>query len=142
MLTIAEFQLLNACANGPEVFYYLFAEVNFGGQILAAFESGGKPHRETNTPRTFEVPGEVVAGYASGLIRSGLMRCTRAPEQVEVKDPDEREFAVYTGYDCLTWQEHIERFGYGPHEFETTDAGLEEIEKPVYEGYIRTLGWW
>lgn len=141
MLTIPEFRLLNACADEPEVFYYLFAELNFGIPILAAYGSSGTPQEGTRTPRSFDVPGEVVSGYAGGLIRSGLMRCTRVPEHTRVQDPDEKEFAVYADYDCLTWQEHIKRFGYGPHEFETTDAGIEEINKPYYEGYIKSLGW-
>ena len=34
MLTKRQYVILNACAEDWEVFYYPFAEVNYGGQVL------------------------------------------------------------------------------------------------------------
>ena len=143
MLTIEEYRVLNACADGPELFYFPFAELNYGRPILAVFNVA--PDQRLGAGREPEVSGREVAGLISGLIRAGFLRCYQAPREpdgdLEASEPSEAEFAVYTGYDCMTWQDHVERFGYGPHEFETTESGIKEIWKPVYNRYDRTLGW-
>ena len=81
------------------------------------------------------------------LIGSGLLQCWRISddptdeipvsyaERREITRPGEGEFAVYTGYGCVTWDEHMQRFGDGPHDFRTTRAGIREIERPVYEEF-------
>ena len=149
MLNSAELAILDACANHYEVFYYPFAEVNYGGQVVSV--DPGDPARssfpqiEDEGPWEITVPGEEVARYMSRLIESGMLQCWRLSddptgeipasygERLEITRPDEREFAVYTGYDCLTWDEHMERFGDGPHDFRTTQAGIKEINRPIYD---------
>lgn len=143
MLTIEEYRVLNTCADGPELFYYPFAELNYGSPILAVYNV--TPDQKAGADREPKVSGEAVARIITGLIRAGLLQCCRAPREAErcreVSEPYEQEFAVYAGYDCLSWQDHIECFGYGPHEFGVTEAGLEEIRKPIYDRYDRELGW-
>ena len=125
MLTLEEYGLLNSCANGPELFSFLFAGVNRDGDA--------------------KVSGREVARVAAGLIRAGLLRCRYAPGapggRDEVPEPLEEDFAVYDGYGCVPFREHVERYGFGPREFEATQEGVREIERPVYEAYDRELGW-
>ena len=61
-------------------------------------------------------------------------------ERVEITkltEPGATELAAYRGYDCVTFEEHMERFGQGPHEFRITRAGMDEIEKPEYEAFYQ-----
>lgn len=144
MLNIIEYQILNSCADDWETFYYPFAEINYGGQILAAFGGRGQPYQRGDEPREIKISGEIIAGHVRALIHAGLLQCLRVfgdHERAEMTEPEELEFAVYDGYDCLTWQEHTERFGYGPHEFRATEAGIEEIGRSIYEQYDEELGW-
>lgn len=111
-LGLLEYQLLNSCADGWEIFYFPFAEVNFGGRLTS-----GRPRRQAT------VSGGVVAGGLRALVRARLLACLRVGENLErteILQPDEREFAVYEDHSCRTFDEHLERFGYGPHEFKTT----------------------
>ena len=100
---------------------------------------------EVNREGGAEVSGRAVARVAAGLIRTGLLRCRRVrgvPDgHDEVPEPLEKEFAVYDGYDCASFDEHLERYGYGPQEFEATEAGIREIGRPAYEAYAEKLGW-
>lgn len=151
MLDVVELGILDGCANHYELFYFLFTEVNYGGQVVRVDQE--------DPSRSISVPGEEVARQAGQLILSGMLRCwrisddpgARGPfltpeeqtsglyrERVEITEPGEREFAAYRGYDCLTFDEHMERFGYGPHEFRITRSGIEEIEKPAYEAFYET----
>ena len=78
-LTLAELAILDACADHYEVFYYPFAEVNYGGQVVSV--DPGNPARSSfpriadEGPWEIAVPGEEVARYMSRLIRSGLLQC-------------------------------------------------------------------
>ncbi|CAN5612056.1 MAG: hypothetical protein ACR2N0_13790 [Rubrobacteraceae bacterium] len=152
MLSVEKFQILEVCADGPELFYFPFAEVNYGGQVVPGSwrEPGVRRFErfEDEGPWTVEVPGEVVASNIAELVEAGLLRCERvsfvsehAAEFAEVSNPSEAEFEVYAGYGCVTWDEHFEKFGYGPHEFTATAAEIAEIHKPDYEDYVRRLGW-
>ncbi len=149
MLNLAELNILDACANDYEFFYFPFAEVNYGGQVVRVAPED--PARssflrfEDEGPWEITVPGEEVARYMARLIGSGLLQCWRISddptdeipasygERLEITRPDEREFAVYTGYDCVTWNKHMERFGDGPHDFKTTQAGIREVNRPLYD---------
>ncbi|WP_047864051.1 hypothetical protein [Rubrobacter aplysinae] len=145
MLNAVELGVLDGCANHYELFYFLFAEVNYGGQVVRK-----SPEGEPG----ISVPGDEVARHAQRLIEAGLMRCWRIRddpgdngpfltpedqtaglyrERVEITQPGEPEFAAYRGYDCVTFEEHLERFGQGPHEFRITRSGIDEIERPEYE---------
>lgn len=125
-LDIIQYRILSSCADDWELFYFLFAEVNFGGQVT------------DDRSRRVKTPGQVIARNVAGLIHSSLLDCLRVRgdlRRIELTDPDEGEFDVYDGYDCSTFDKHLERFGYGPHEFRTTRAGVEEIEKSFYNAY-------
>lgn len=148
-LTLEELKILDACADHYEFFYFPFAEVNYGGQVVRVAPEdqnrGLFPQVEDEGTWEITVPGEEVARYMVRLIRSGLLQCWRLfddptdeipasyGERLEITRPDEREFAAYTGYDCVTWNEHMQRFGDGPHDFKTTQAGIREIERPIYD---------
>jgi hypothetical protein len=146
VLNTIELGILDGCANHYELFYFPFAEVNYGGEVVRMSPEGGLH---------VSVPGEEVARHVRRLIGAGLMRCWRISddpgdhgpfltpeeqtaglyrERVEVPEPGAAEFAAYRGYDCLTFDDHMERFGQGPHEFRITRAGIEELEKPIYDG--------
>lgn len=158
-LTHAELAILNACADHYEVFYYPFAEVNYGGQVVSVEPDdparSSFPQIEAEGPWEITVPGEEVARYMARLIRTGLLQCWRVSddpeegrglllnpqeqtsglyrERVEVTQPDEQELSAYEGYSATTFDEHMQRFGYGPHEFRITEAGIREIRRPIYD---------
>ena len=98
MLNIIEYQILNSCADDWETFYYPFAEVSYGGQILAAFGTRGQPYQRGYEPREIKILGEIVAGHVRALIHAGLLQCPRVfgdHERAEMTEPEELEFAVY-----------------------------------------------
>lgn len=153
MLTIRQFQILNACANGFEVFYFPFAEVNFGGQVWS--RAANPPHignLDIRSSRyledkewTIQVPATEICADITILINADLLECWSPNEssrnRIRILHPSPDEFAVYKDYNCFTWEEHIDRYGVGPHEFKITAKGLKEIDKPEYEEYCRQLGW-
>ncbi len=130
-LDIIKYRILNSCADDWELFYFPFAEVNFGGQVT------------DDGPRRVTTPGRVISGNVADLIHGGLLDCLRVRgdlRRIEITNPDESEFDIYDGYDYSTFDKHLERFGYGPHEFKTTRAGVEEIEKSFYNNYDVEMG--
>lgn len=161
MLNAAELAILDACADHYELFYFPFAEVNYGGQVTRVAPDDPNrrffPQVENEGPWEITVPGEEVARYVARLIHSGLLQCWRVSddpregrgllltpqeqasgiyrEPAEVPAPGEREFAAYEGYSAVTFDEHMQRFGYGPHEFRTTRAGIQEIHRPIYDEF-------
>jgi len=164
VLNLVKLNILGACADSEEIFYFPFAEVNYGGQVVRL--APGDPNRGLYPQIADEgtwsvsVPGEEVARHARQLILSGFLSCWRVSEdpgdrgpfltpeeqvsglyrgRVGITAPAEEELAAYRGYDCLTFGEHMEQFGYGPHEFRTTRAGIDELEKPVYEEFWGSL---
>jgi hypothetical protein len=78
------------------------------------------------------------------LIRAGLLTCERVTHngtrEVLVGE-NAGEFSAYRGYDCLTFDDHVERHGYGPHEFKVTERGAAEIQDDRYRVYDQELGW-
>jgi hypothetical protein len=140
MLTLLEYQLLNACADGCELFYFLFAAANYGGQVFPA------PHREPVLRRadsgswTVSVKPEEIAQSIVALTARNLLECWVLDPRRMIT-PVIEDFAVYSGYRCLTFDEHVAQFGYGPHEFCAAAPGLAEIQEPVYSDYDRKLGW-
>jgi hypothetical protein len=129
VLNAVELGILEGCANHYELFYFLFAEVNYGGQVVRM--SPEKPDRifypqiEDEGTWSISVSGEEVARHAKRLICSGMLRCWRTSndpgdrgpfltpqeqvsglhrERVGITKPGEQEFAAYRGYDCLTFE--------------------------------------
>jgi hypothetical protein len=151
MLTLRQYQVLNACADGWELFYFPFAEVNYGGQVFP--RDAGAIYGEFGTayaqyvdegPWTRTVAAEDVVSDVCELLQRGLLGCekTRPDLPCEVLRPWEEEFSCYAGYSCLTFEEHIEHFGYyGPHEFKATHRGIVEMKDPRYQVYDAQLGW-
>ncbi len=144
MITKRQYQILNACADDWEVFYMPFAMVNFGGQVFR--RSDGPSYAQYDDERSWSVKvhGSDVVRDIIVLIKAGLLTCQRVHDEGAreiLKDPHADEFSVYRGYDCLTFDAHVERHGYGPHEFKVTDRGVVEIQDDRYRAYDEELGW-
>ena len=144
MITKHQYQILNACADDWEVFYFPFAMVNFGGQVFR--RSDGPACAQYDDERTWSVivTAEDVVRDIVALLWAGLLTCQRVRDdgtREAMGSDDAVEFSVYRGYDCLTFEDQVERHGYGPHEFRVTDRGLAEIQEARYEVYAKELGW-
>jgi hypothetical protein len=144
MITKQQYQILNACADDWEVFYLPFAMVNFGGQVFR--RSDGPSYAQYDDERTWSVTvtaADIVSDIVA-IIRAGLLTCQRVTDsgtrEVLVGEHD-GEFSVYRGYNCLTFDDHVERYGYGPHEFKVTERGVAEIQDDRYRAYVQELGW-
>jgi hypothetical protein len=158
MLNSTDLDILDGCADHYELFYYLFAEVNYGGQVVRMSQEGSGrgfyPRIESQGTWRISVPGEEVARHARRLILARMLQCWRISgdpgdrgpfltpeeqtaglyrERVEITEPGEPEFAAYRGYYCVAFEEHMQRFGQGPHEFRITRSGIDEIQDPVYD---------
>lgn len=139
-----QYQVLNACADDWELFYFLFATVNSGEQALGpGSEESGSPHELVRTGPV-SVPATEITKDVTVLFKAGLLACrhvgadgTRKP----MVDLHADEFAVYQAYGCRSFDEHIQRHGYGPHEFKVSDLGQREILEDRYRRYDRELGW-
>ena len=146
MLSLLEYQVLNACADDYEPFYYPFATANYGGQV---FRRGGTPvhaRYEDQGPWVVSIgPGEILDAIQS-LLEAGFLEAWRLPghgpadrERIYALSYSDRE--VYGGYGCVTFEDHIEKLDYGPHEFRATAEGRVEIALPQYDQYDIELGW-
>ncbi len=139
MLSKSQFLILNSCADSWEVFYFPFAEVNYGGQVFA-----GKTARPDRQPRTIGTSAELVFADLVFLVAEGFIRCRELLADnatIRLECLDVASGAIYAGYDCLTFQDHLERHGYGPHEFMITDMGIKETGRADYDVYVAELGW-
>jgi hypothetical protein len=146
MLSLFAYQVLNACADDYEPFYFPFATVNFGGQVFRRAGAPVYPRYEDEGPWVVSVRADEVLDTIDDLLRKGFLRIWRVPPdgQGEREPLDELTYEdreVYSGYDCVTFEDHIERFDYGPHEFRATETGVAELSKPQYDRYDKRLGW-
>jgi hypothetical protein len=146
MLTRRQYLILNSCADDWEVFYILFAEVNYGGQVFPREKGPGYAKYADEEAWTIKVLAEDVVNDVMILVTSGLLECChpRTGGGWEPAKPDARwetEFAVYRGYTCLTFEDHVKQFGYGPHRFRVSEAGHREIRSAAYRSYDAELGW-
>jgi hypothetical protein len=92
------------------------------------------------------VTGSEIVASVRSLIGAGLLGCWLVPEEqggrpISIADASEDGLDAYSHYSCVTFNDHIETYGYGPHEFKTTPAGVREIEKDEYRMYDEALGW-
>ena len=124
MITQKQFDAIDVCADDSELFYFIFAELNFGGQVFARDQAP-----ESMRGIQIKMPAEKVCDEIKELIEKGFLECFSSEGSVTRKvDVDEIDFSVYHDYHCITIDEHINRFGYGPHVFEATDRGREATE--------------
>jgi hypothetical protein len=120
MLTDIQSRILSACIEEYELFYFLFSAANRDLRLA-----------DQITPAT-EHSGAEVADEIWRLIWLGLLEMQKiTPEQIHIniEKPAKEEFQVYEDYSCKTIEDHWDKFGYGPHEFRTTAAGLGEIQE-------------
>lgn len=125
MLTKRQFDILNVSADDWEIFYFPFAEVNYG--VLDS--SREVAHR-------VQVPAEEIAADLAVLVAQGFLQFARwdfdksERQMLEVVGPE--DLSMYDGYRCLTFDDHIATYGYGPHEFYITRSGVKEMQSPEY----------
>jgi hypothetical protein len=120
MLTNIQSRVLSACMEEYELFYFLYSAANRDLRLA-----------DQLNPATGH-SGSEVADELWRLIWLGLLEVQRVtPEQLRIKieKPAKEEFRVYTDYDCKTIEDHWDIYGYGPHEFRTTAAGLGELQE-------------
>ncbi len=144
MLTIHQYQILNSCVNGYELFYYPFAEVNYRGQVFSHSDDDNCALYDDDHPWEITVSAESIIEDITNLIRLGYLECQVTADYARNKtnpicSPEDQNFTIYSSYSCLLLNEHIDRFGYGPHEFRATDTGIAEIYKPIYEAFDKKL---
>ncbi len=140
MLTINQYQILNSCANGYELFYYPFAEINYGGQVFSRSDGDNCRQYADDQKWVISVPSETVVEDIIQLIENGFLDCKYTSDHTNknpasiftIANPD---FSIYSSYNCLLFNDHIEQLGYGPYEFKTTEVGIAEIDKSVYEAF-------
>jgi hypothetical protein len=146
MLSKRQYQILNSCADDWELFYFIFAALNYGGQVFS--RANGPDCSQYADEKTWQVKvsGEEVARELNALATSGMLECRRVRpdgtrETIPVEQTSEAEFRVYRDYDCLTMDEHERRFGYGPHEFKASRLAIAEMGNTSYRVYDQELGW-
>ena len=141
MLTKIQYDILVSCYFEPELFYFPFAQVNYGGQVFPTSYRGKAKESQIEDARKYKitVPPEVVVENIIELIGMKMMRCWSISEpsykREEITTPTFQDFEQYDGYDLLRWDQHIEKFDYGPHEFKISQKGRAEIDKDIYSNY-------
>jgi hypothetical protein len=144
-LTKREYQLLNSCADDWEVFYFLFAAVNYGGQVFPRSKGPGYAQYTDEREWSVTTPATQVAADIVALSQAGLLECRRSASdgtRHPVAAVSLAEFEPYRDYRCVTFEDHVAAHGYGPHEFRITDGGRREVGQQCYEEYDRQLGWY
>ena len=110
-----QYIILNACAQDEELFYYPFAELNYGGQVFNHNECEECAQYIDEGDWKSKISAEQIACELVELIGRGLLDCWRLDDSTKERTilvkPSLGEFAVYKDYSCLTWQDHIDKFG-------------------------------
>jgi hypothetical protein len=146
VITLEQYRVLNVCVDDVEPFYVPFAELNYGGQVFPRSAGPNCARYVDDKEWTIQYSGEDVAENLAVLIRVGLLHCWRVSDAPSVEPEivanlEQDEFGTYAGYSCLTFDDHVERYGFGPHQFKTTELGLREIQKDEYRLFDDALGW-
>ena len=93
--------ILEACANDREVYFYIFEALE---------------EMKINNGEIIEAINELInKKYLECWNMSGV-----AINKIEANE--------YENYKCKTIDEHIDKYDYGPHEFKTTEIGLNQIK--------------
>ena len=144
MIDRLQYEVLNSCADDYELFYFPFAHANFGGQV---FPGRSDPDQE---PGRFKddrgewatrVSARSAADAIEELVRTGFLSWRPCVTELDREGPlrttpiPPEEMHLYDDYDCVTFEDHLERYGYGPHEFYITQRGVTEIQRPEYDAY-------
>ena len=120
MLNKNQYEILQSCANDEEIFYYLFEEVNnkFINNIVTNAE---------------ELIKDIIY-----LINKGYLYCWRLNKNHKEKIVNSKindNFNEFIGYNCKSFDEHIEKYGYGPYVFMISETGITECDKSKYDFY-------
>jgi hypothetical protein len=132
-LTNIQLDILNSCVDGDELFYFLFAEVNYGGQVFSSRlkETNDSFHQYNDRVYHIKCPANVIISEIIKLIKSGYLKCWYVDDKnnyVEII-PDNKDLSVYLDYNCLLFEDHMDKYGgYGPHVFEATKKGIEAVQ--------------
>jgi hypothetical protein len=163
-LSKRQYQVLNSCADDWELFYFPFAEVNYGGQVFrrnsimrgvpplvlerlrlrhiapdpSRYEDAGA-WRISVSGR--EIANDIVDLFGFGMLGAQRIKSDQTREPIPLQKLLREELHIYTNFRCLTFDDHFETYGYGPHEFMITQLGVREIEKSAYREYDKELGW-
>ena len=144
MLTITQYEILNACCNDVELFYFLFAEVNYGGQLFVREPGDTYRLHVDDKDWIIKVQAQDLIPEIVSLINEEFIDCweiDRVGKWRKRTDVSVEDFVVYDNYNCKTFDEHLERYDYGPHEFRATEKGTEEIAREEYRPYDQQIGY-
>jgi hypothetical protein len=131
ILSLNQYAILNSCCNDLEIFYFLFAGVNY-------------IHTSGEADRPIRVQAIALFPEIVDLVNKKYLTCWKfqqSEKRTKVRHPIADDFALYSNYGCRTYDEHIAEYGYGPHEFQTTSKGLAELERGEYRFYDKLLNY-
>jgi hypothetical protein len=134
-----QYAILNACGDYDEVFYFLFAEVNFGGQLWHRYPRDKYPPYFRIKDWTIRVQAEELIPEIVELINRKLLACWKS--HIRIRHLTAEEFALYRRYACKTLDEHIAQYGLGPHRFRTARRGLGEICRKKHLAFDELLNY-
>ncbi len=145
MLSLQQYQILNSCSDDAEIFYFPFAEVNFGGQLFHRSQGDGYAQYVEDAEWPIRTLASSIISELIPLVNDGFLDCWRTDsnrgDKIKFSRVEDAEFAIYLSYDCRTYEDHLDRYDYGPHEFQITELGRKEMAKPQYHQYAKELGW-
>jgi hypothetical protein len=145
MLSLYQYQILNSCCDDLEIFYFPFAEINFGGQLFHRSQGNDYAQYVEDAEWPTRIPAATIISDLVALVNDGFLDCWRVDddhrEKVQLTRVENGEFAIYLSYECKTYEDHLSQYDYGPHEFYITEPGRREMHKPEYRQYDRELGW-
>ena len=118
MLNKIDIAVLNSCCNDQELFYFLFAEANFGGQCF-----------DKNEVNKINFSGHDIIKSILKLSKQGLLSCwlINNDKKELVNNLTANDLKIYEDYNCVLFEDHVQKYGHGPHEFKTSYKGLKEI---------------
>jgi len=107
MITEIQKNIIRNCADDYETFYYIF-----------------KAFKETN-----QINNDDIIQNAIYLIQNGYLDFWRLNKgnKIKIDKPEYSEFEIYKNYNCNSFNEHLKKMGYGPHEFMATKKGINEL---------------
>ncbi len=114
MLTKRQYSILKSCADDSEIFFYLYAASNM--------DSNDEFLKEDKRVSAEEIIDDIVF-----LINEGYLQIWRNKELLKGKTT-KKEFDAYQKYRFTSFEQHIDKFNYGPHEFQVTEKGFSEVQ--------------